>query len=232
MASGFSAASICARDMVLSSSSSSSRLRLEPSPSSSSPSSDSSLSSSSSSSSSRMVGPAVSSEISPSSSSFSSSILSTGGSLDSMASRSRISRSCISSLLSASDHMMMAWKVIGLSHSPMIIVSRPASIRLAMAISPSRLSSSTAPISRKYMRTGSSVRPSPATDFFFSGTFCLSCACDSEPVGAISSGPSSSSCASSSLSTICTPMSLIAVWISSIWSALIWSDGSAAFSSS
>ena len=53
---------------------------------------------------------------------------------------------------------MMALKVIGLSHRPQIIVSRPASMRLAMAISPSRESSSTAPISRRYMRTGSSVR--------------------------------------------------------------------------
>ena len=34
----------------------------------------------------------------------------------------------------------------------------PASMRLAMAISPSRESSSTEPISRRYMRTGSSVR--------------------------------------------------------------------------
>ena len=53
---------------------------------------------------------------------------------------------------------MMALKVIGDSHRPQIIVSRPASMRLAMAISPSRLSNSTAPISRKYMRTGSSMR--------------------------------------------------------------------------
>ena len=52
----------------------------------------------------------------------------------------------------------MALKVSGLSHSPAIIVLRPASIRLAMAISPSRESSSTVPISRRYMRTGSSVR--------------------------------------------------------------------------
>ena len=38
------------------------------------------------------------------------------------------------------------------------MVSRPASMRLAMAISPSRERSSTEPISRRYMRTGSSVR--------------------------------------------------------------------------
>ena len=35
----------------------------------------------------------------------------------------------------------------------------PSSIRLAMSISPSRVKSSTAPISRIYIRTGSVVRP-------------------------------------------------------------------------
>ena len=69
---------------------------------------------------------------------------------------------------------MIALKVIGLSHRPQIIVSRPASIRLAMAISPSRLSSSTAPISRRYMRTGSSVRST--VSFFFSRTIALAVA--------------------------------------------------------
>src|SRR6478672_9535432 len=60
--------------------------------------------------------------------------------------------------LTSSRQMMMAWKVSGLSHRPAIIASRPASMRLAMAIPPSRDSSSTEPISRRYMRTGSSVR--------------------------------------------------------------------------
>ncbi len=50
-----------------------------------------------------------------------------------------MSRSRISPSLSWSRQMMMAWKVSGLSHSPSIMVSRPASMRLAMAISPSRL---------------------------------------------------------------------------------------------
>ncbi len=35
----------------------------------------------------------------------------------------------------------------------------PSSMRLAISISPSRVSSSTVPISRMYMRTGSVVRP-------------------------------------------------------------------------
>src|SRR5262249_28608867 len=57
--------------------------------------------------------------------------------------------------LSSSRQIMMAWKVSGLSHSPAIIASRPASMRLAIAISPERESSSIDPISRRYKRTGS-----------------------------------------------------------------------------
>ena len=41
--------------------------------------------------------------------------------------------------------------------------SKPSSIRLAMEISPSRVSSSTVPISRMYIRTGSVVRPNSAS---------------------------------------------------------------------
>ena len=74
--------------------------------------------------------------------------------------------------LSSSRQMMMAWKVSGLSHSPAIIASRPASMRLAMAISPSRESSSTEPISRRYMRTGSSVRSVGSLVSDLAGTFC------------------------------------------------------------
>ena len=69
-----------------------------------------------------------------------------------------MSRSRILPSLSSSRQMMIAWNVSGLSHRPAIIASRPASMRLAMAISPSRDNSSTEPISRRYMRTGSSVR--------------------------------------------------------------------------
>ena len=69
-----------------------------------------------------------------------------------------MSRSRILPSSSSSRQMMIAWKVSGDSQRPAIIVSRPASMRLAMAISPSRDSSSTEPISRRYMRTGSSVR--------------------------------------------------------------------------
>ena len=74
--------------------------------------------------------------------------------------------------LSSSRQMMMAWKVSGLSHRPAIMASRPASMRLAMAISPSRESSSTEPISRRYMRTGSSVRSVGSLASALAGTFC------------------------------------------------------------
>ncbi len=78
--------------------------------------------------------------------------------LPKVVSRSITSRSMMISSKSSSRQMVIAWKVRGLSHSPEIIVLRPASIRLAIAISPSRESNSTEPISRRYMRTGSSVR--------------------------------------------------------------------------
>ena len=125
---------------------------------------------------------------------------------------------------------MIALKVIGLSHRPQIIVSRPASMRLAMAISPSRRSNSTAPISRRYMRTGSSVR---STASFL--------------VATAGRGPPSSSGSTSSsrlllglprrrpnrlFSTMLTPISLIADMMSSICSLFIWSCGSASLSSS
>ncbi len=49
--------------------------------------------------------------------------------------------------------------VAGEAEIASIIAIRPPSMRLAISISPSRVSSSTVPISRMYMRTGSVVRP-------------------------------------------------------------------------
>ena len=132
----------------------------------------------------------------------------------------------------SSRQMMMAWKVSGLSHRPAIIASRPASMRLAMAISPSRESSSTEPISRRYMRTGSSVRSEGsffsvvASDFGFAST-------TSVPVSSSSSSASSalalsSSVSVSSLSTTLMPISEIMAKTSSIWSEVTSSDGSTA----
>ena len=99
--------------------------------------------------------------------------------------------------LSSSRQMMMAWKVSGLSHRPAIIASRPASMRLAMAISPSRESSSTEPISRRYMRTGSSVRSVGSLVSALAGTFCWT-STSSPPSLSGSSSASSRSFSSSS----------------------------------
>ena len=112
------------------------------------------------------------------------------GPCDSIASRSRISRSCMRPSLRALDQPMIALKVIGLSHRPQIMMSRPASMRLAIAISPSRESNSTAPISRRYMRTGSSVRST--------ASFLTAAAGRGPPS---SSGSTSSSAGSSSFSS-------------------------------
>ena len=119
--------------------------------------------------------------------------------------------------------MMMAWNVSGLSQRPAIIASRPASMRLAIAISPSRESSSTVPISRRYMRTGSSVRSpgslflTSVTAFWVTSTSSLS----------VSSSPSSfsSSPSVSSASVTLMPMSESIDMMSSICSGEVWSDG-------
>ena len=129
--------------------------------------------------------------------------------------------------------MMMAWKVSGLSHKPAIIASRPASMRLAMAISPSRDNSSTEPISRRYMRTGSSVRSDGsffsvvASALVFDSTSSLPVSSSSSSTSSVAfSSPSSPSL--SSFSTTVMPISLIMAKTSSIWSEVTSSDGSTA----
>ena len=130
--------------------------------------------------------------------------------------------------LSSSRQMMMAWKVSGLSHRPAIIASRPASMRLAIAISPSRESSSTEPISRRYMRTGSSVRSVGSLASDLAGTFCWTST--SSPLSLSGSSSASSRCSSSSslassVSTTLTPISLNIASTSSICSELTSSEG-------
>src|SRR5450631_3189406 len=141
-----------------------------------------------------------------------------------MASRSMISRSKTLPSLSSSRHTVSASKVSGLSHKAPIINSRPASMRLAMAISPSRDKSSTLPISRRYMRTGSSVRSycSPALAVVASALL---------PSAGTRAPPSSPSSASS-LSMTLMPISLSIAIVSSICSDEVLSDGSTLFSSS
>ena len=137
------------------------------------------------------------------------------------------SRSMIASSSSSSRQTVMAWKVSGLSQSPAIMVLRPASMRLAMAISPSRLRSSTEPISRRYIRTGSSVRSSasPATLATARSRELLSSA------GGASSPCASSSSASSASMTLM-PISESIDITSSICSEVVCSCGSTSFSSS
>ena len=130
--------------------------------------------------------------------------------------------------------MMMAWKVSGLSHRPAIIVSRPASMRLAMAISPSRDSSSTEPISRRYMRTGIVG----AVGRLFLGWWSAATAVPVCSASSLASPRRLSGVvglglfAASSSSTTLMPMSESIAMVSSICSEVTSSDGSTEFSSS
>ena len=128
--------------------------------------------------------------------------------------------------LTASCQATMALKVWVLSQRPPIIMSRPASMRLAMAISPSRERSSTEPISRRYMRTGSSVRPRLASSTLPPDS--SSSPSSDLPAALAPSAPSSPS----SLSTTLMPMSLSIAMVSSIISEETCSEGRAALSSS
>ena len=115
-------------------------------------------------------------------------------------------------------HCRSALIVSGPSQIPPIIISRPASIRLAIAISPSRDNSSTEPISRKYIRTGSSEPALSLSDTF--------------PVAASVSFSSGLVSSCSGDSTTETPISERADITSSICSEVSSSCGSAAFNSS
>ena len=141
-----------------------------------------------------------------------------------------MSRSRIFPSFSSSRQMMMAWKVSGLSHSPAIMASRPASMRLAMAISPSRESSSTEPISRKYMRTGSSVR-SVGSALVSALAIGVTGATGRTGAASASGAPSGVSSASS-VSITLMPMSDSIAMVSSICSEETSSEGSTSFSSS
>ena len=141
-----------------------------------------------------------------------------------VASRSITSRSRMRPSLIASRQASSAVMVIGLSQMPPIILSWPASMRLAISISPSRLRSSTLPISRRYMRTGSSVRPSS------SSSPVASAATTAVLAGSAGVAAGASSC--SSASTTLTPASDSIAIVSSICSEDTSSGGRAAFSSS
>jgi hypothetical protein len=149
-----------------------------------------------------------------------------------------MSRSSIFPSMRASRHCTIARMVRGLSHRPPIILSRPASIRLAMAISPSRDSNSIDPISRRYMRTGSSVRPSDSSSTLPPPP-CSVSAASSPPVpvpASLAAGRTAcwgfSTSSVSSLSTVLTPASESIASVSSICSDEDLSGGRMALISS
>ena len=132
-----------------------------------------------------------------------------------------MSRSKTNSSFRASFHRAMARCVRGLEHNPRIILSRPASIRFAISISPSRDSNSTEPISRRYIRTGSSVRPRSSSPVFFElAAVFFSFFTDTSPSS------------ESSSSTTLIPSSLSRDIVSSICSEDTSSGGKAEFKSS
>jgi hypothetical protein len=87
-------------------------------------------------------------------------------------------------------------------------------MRLAMRISPSRVSSSTVPISRMYMRTGSVVRPNSLS------TVAMALAASSAASSSVATGASDSriDSVSGAFSYTVIPMSLIMLTMSSICS--------------
>ena len=138
-------------------------------------------------------------------------------------SKSTMSRSCIVPPTSSSRQEAMAFKVIGLSHKPLSITVFPASIRFAMAISPSRERSSTAPISRRYIRTGSSERLNSFSSKFPLSSMSSSCSRSSFSF-------SKSSVSDSEIRLI--PKSEIEAIMSSMFSEVSFSEGRALFNSS
>jgi hypothetical protein len=139
------------------------------------------------------------------------------------------SRSMIASSRSSSRQTVIAWKVSGLSQRPAIMVLRPASMRLAMAISPSRDRSSTEPISRRYIRTGSSVR-SRVSDWVWATV--SSREADSSAVAGSAPAAAGSSSSASSRSSTLMPISESIDITSSICSDVTWSGGRTWLSSS
>ncbi|CPL23901.1 Uncharacterised protein [Bordetella pertussis] len=76
--------------------------------------------------------------------------------------------------------------VVGQAEMAITMCLRPSSIRLAISISPSRVSSSTEPISRMYMRTGSVVRPKSESTVVRAASASSSTSSSFEATGAFS----------------------------------------------
>ncbi len=160
----------------------------------------------------------------------SSSLASTSSSTSSNASSASlksISPSTRSSILSSSFSMRPARSricatVIGHAEIAMIMCFRPSSIRLAISISPSRVRSSTEPISRMYIRTGSVVRPNSESSVDTAASAASSTS-SAGVVGAASDISSDSASGASSYTWM--PMSPIMLTMPSICSASSTSSG-------
>ena len=107
--------------------------------------------------------------------------------------------------------------VAGEAEMASIMAIRPPSMRLAISISPSRVSSSTVPISRMYMRTGSVVRPNSLSTVDRAASASSSASSTVVAVGAVLF--SSRVSASGVCSYTATPMSLSMVTTTSMVSA-------------
>ena len=163
--------------------------------------------------------PSSSSSSSSSSSTSASAAISGGGSSFAFGSTrpSTSSSMRISSRFTLSARSRMSTIVVGSAEIAMIICLRPSSIRFAISISPSRVRSSTEPISRMYMRTGSVVRPNSGSTVASAASASSSASSSAAAAGAFS--VMSSVSASGASSNTWMPMSLNVEIIVSICSA-------------
>jgi hypothetical protein len=99
----------------------------------------------------------------------------------------------ISSFSTFSASSRISRTVVGQALIASTMWRRPSSIRLAISISPSRVSSSTEPISRMYMRTGSVVRPNSESTVDSAASACSSTSSSVAAAGADSAVISSCS---------------------------------------
>ncbi len=118
---------------------------------------------------------------------------------------------------------MISSIVVGHDEIAWIMCFRPSSMRLAISISPSRVSSCTEPISRMYMRTGSVVRPNSESMVVESASSASSSTASSATGGGASTMSRVSTSGASSYTAM--PMSASIVTTPSICSASVMSSG-------
>ena len=130
----------------------------------------------------------------------------------------------ISSFSTSSARRRISSIVVGQDEIAWIMCFRPSSMRLAISISPSRVRSSTEPISRMYMRTGSVVRPNSESTVRERASSASSTT-SSSATGLVAASVRSSVSASGASSYTAMPMSASIVTTPSICSASVMSSG-------